>query len=259
MRSTISSGRLRNFCTDTMGGVGSPWEAGSLRGGLERGGLERGAGGAAVMGGLERGGGGAAVTEGVFLGGTTGGGAEEAVVGTVVSRAGMWGNVSSVVSLRVGTGGGVCSSGVMDFLEMDRGKGFGRVGTLGDEDGGVILSLIPIFFSSVLALSRMLFGVRGGESSFSFTSSSPLGSAGGFGATRTGSGFGFLVGVGGRWFGLSRPPFGSAGLGLGGILGLGGSFSELSRDSFDRLACLSLCLSQAGFSTVCDSWTGGLG
>ena len=294
-----------------MGGVGSPWEAGSLRGGLERGGLERGAGGAAVTGGLERGGGGAAVTgglerggggaavtgglerggggaavtgglerggggaavtgglerggggaavtESVFLGGTTGGGAEEAVVGTVVSRAGMWGNVSSVVSLRVGTGGGVCSSGVMDFLEMDRGKGFGRVGTLGDEDGGVVLSLIPIFFSSVLALSRMLFGVRGGESSFSFTSSSPLGSAGGFGATRTGSGFGFLVGVGGRWFGLSRPPFGSAGLGLGGILGLGGSFSELSRDSFDRLACLSLCLSQAGFSTVCDSWTGGLG
>ena len=250
-----------------MGGVGSPWEAGSLRGGLERGGLESGAGGAAVTGGLERGGlvsgaGGAVVTEGVFLGGTTGGGAEEAVVGTVVSRAGTWGNVSSVVSLRVGTGGGVCSSGVMDFLEMDRGKGFGRVGTLGDKDGGVVLPLIPIFFSSVLALSRMVFGVRGGESSFSFTllpSSSPLDSAGGFGATRTGSGFGFLVGVGGRWFGLSCPPFGSAGLGLGGILGLGGSFSELSRDSFDRLACLSLCLSQAGFSTVCGSWTGGLG
>ena len=252
-----------------MGGVGSPWEAGSLRGGLERGGLVRT--------------GGAAVTEDAFLGGTTGGGAEETVVGIGVSRAGTWGNVSSVVSLRVGTGGrvcssgvmdflemdvssvvslrvgtggGVCSSGVMDFLEMERGKGFGRGGALGDEAGGVVLPLIPIFLSRVLALSRMLFGVRGGESSFSFTllpSSSPLASAGSFGATRVGSGFGFLVGVGGRWFGLSLPPFGSAGLGLGRMLGLGGSFSKLSRDSFDRLACLSLCLSQAGFSAVCGS------
>ena len=243
LRSTISSGRLRNFCTETMGGVGSPWEAGSLRGGLERGGLVSGGGGAVVM-------------EGVFLGGTTGGGAEETVVGTVVSRAGMWGNVSSVVSFRIGTGGGACSSGVMDFLEMDRGKGFGRVGTLGDKDGGVVLPLIPIFLSSVLALSRMLFGVRGGESSFSFTllpSSSLLVSVGGFGATRAGSGLGFLVGVGGRWFGLSCLPFGSVGLGLGGMLGLGGSFSELSRDSFERFACLSLCLSQGGFSAVCGS------
>lgn len=241
MRSTISSGRLRNLCTETMGGVGSPREAGRLRGGLERGGLVR-RGGAVVM-------------EGVILGGTTGRGGEETVLGAVLScTGGAGGSVGCVVSLRMGTGGGICSSGVVGFLGTERGKGFGLVGALGDGDGGVVLPPIPIFISNVLALSRMLPGVRGGELFFSSIlppSSSLCASTGGFGATFVGTGFGFLVGVGGRWFIVS--PFGGAGLGLGGILGLGGSFSELSRDSFDRFACLSRCLSQGGFSAVCGS------
>lgn len=180
-----------------------------------------------------------------------GGGGLSSLSGCSTGR-GKGGLVSGGGALGPGGGGFELGGGALGLGGGGFELGGGNLGLGGVSSG----KPPPRCCCSVLARSLML-GVTGDSSSGCGTGAGLLcggarggGMLAGLGATRgVGIGLGFLAGEGfppsSCWTGFGERGGGCTGLCAGG----GGLLIDSSRDILDRLSCLSLCLTHAGFSS----------